>query len=681
MTSNYSRRITALFLVLVMIGSPFSTGMVGASGPSDSQTVKITDGVDAWAGSPLTLQTQTDGATTIDDVPNTMTISGAVYGTPKLQPVSIFNPGSTVEFSYGSNSPFSTAFDLNESNTQIHIIKLNESVSEENVDASMIPGTPNELGDLLDKEDTNSNATFTEITSEVSTINDEFSFDHQFTESGQYTVMITSNAGPGSGIQLDGDKIDSINGEIDVIGLEPVAVQDNSVASISLTSSSEPGDNLTFDVKSGLGSDTNHVVAVYNKSTLKNEDIELETPTDIDDTTTADEFTISSSIGFVSGEAILENDVEVLGQTVGATNRNDGPFSVQNIVNRIADEASTETPKLDNDEDTLFASVTGVVGNSSEEVTVRTTNWDEGDYRVNWDEGDYRVVYIATSGDSSDEFSSAETSINIEVEETSGGDDDDDDDGGSGSTGGGSDNDDEPDDTTQDDEPNDDIPTVDDIRKDLDKVEPNTQTRTAIVDNDPDRPGVTVRPQGTESVREITFSNEGANGNVDVREWQNPPESVSLSVRQTVGDDSSSVRVPTVADIDPDSDEIRGSSAEVMMTVDSDQVDTSEDLVIVHERDNSWETLETTVEETSDDEITLSAETESFSLFAIAEVTEDSQTDDGTPDQSDGDGNTDESDDGPGVVIIIGVLIVMSLIAAVAFAYTRQAGQQGNNRL
>ena len=426
MTSNYSRRITALFLVLVMIGSPFSTGMVGASGPSDSQTVKITDGVDAWAGSPLTLQTQTDGATTIDDVPNTMTISGAVYGTPKLQPVSIFNPGSTVEFSYGSNSPFSTAFDLNESNTQIHIIKLNESVSEENVDASMIPGTPNELGDLLDKEDTNSNATFTEITSEVSTINDEFSFDHQFTESGQYTVMITSNAGPGSGIQLDGDKIDSINGEIDVIGLEPVAVQDNSVASISLTSSSEPGDNLTFDVKSGLGSDTNHVVAVYNKSTLKNEDIELETPTDIDDTTTADEFTISSSIGFVSGEAILENDVEVLGQTVGATNRNDGPFSVQNIVNRIADEASTETPKLDNDEDTLFASVTGVVGNSSEEVTVRTTNWDEGDYRVNWDEGDYRVVYIATSGDSSDEFSSAETSINIEVEETSGGDDDDD---------------------------------------------------------------------------------------------------------------------------------------------------------------------------------------------------------------------------------------------------------------
>jgi hypothetical protein len=79
--------------------------------------------------------------------------------------------------------------------------------------------------------------------------------------------------------------------------------------------------------------------------------------------------------------------------------------------------------------------------------------------------------------------------------------------------------------------------------------------------------------------------------------------------------------------------------------------------------------------------ITLSAETESFSLFAIAEVTEDSQTDDGTPDQSDGDGNTDESDDGPGVVIIIGVLIVMSLIAAVAFAYTRQAGQQGNNRL
>ena len=234
---------------------------------------------------------------------------------------------------------------------------------------------------------------------------------------------------------------------------------------------------------------------------------------------------------------------------------------------------------------------------------------------------------------------------------------------------------------TTDEGDDDDTPTIDDIRKDLDEIEPNTQTRTAIVDSDPDRPGVTVRPQGTESVREITFSNEGASGNVDVQEWQDPPQSVSLSVRQTVGDDSSSVRVPTVADIDPDSDEVRGSSAEVTMTVDSDRVDNSGDLVIAHERDNSWETLETTVEETSDGEITLTAETGSFSLFAIVEVTEDSQTDDGTPDQSDGDGNTDESDDGPGAVIIIGVLIVISLIAAVAYAYTRQAGQQGNNKL
>jgi len=272
--------------------------------------------------------------------------------------------------------------------------------------------------------------------------------------------------------------------------------------------------------------------------------------------------------------------------------------------------------------------------------------------------------------------------------ETGGDDDDDDNDGGDTTSpsrpSSPSNNEDTTDEDTTDDTTDegddDDTPTVDDIRNDLDEVEPNTQTRTAIVDNDPDRPGVTVSPEGTESVREITFSDEGASGNVDVREWQNPPQSVSLSVRQTVVDDSSSVRVPIVADIDPDSDEVRGSSAEVTMTVDSDRVDNPEDVVIVHERNNGWETLETTVEETNDGEIILTAETESFSLFAIAEVTEDSQTNDGTTDESDG-GSTVGSDDGPGALVIIGVLVVLALIAAAAFAYTRQSGRQGNNGL
>jgi|AntDeeMinimDraft_6_1070357.scaffolds.fasta_scaffold01512_3 hypothetical protein len=807
MTGNYRRRIATLFLVVVMISSPFATAMAGASGPSDVQTVNITDDIDAWAGSPLTLQTQTDGATTINDVPEQMSIRGALSGTPELQPVRIFNPGKTVEFSYGMNSPFDpVGFDLNENNTQVHIIKLNESVSEENVDASMIPGTPSELGDLLSTEDVNSNATFNEITSEVN-INDEFNFDHQFSEPGLYSVLITSNAGADSGIQLDADEnIKSIDGEVDVIGLEPVAVQSSTDATVSLKSSSGPGGDLTFDVESGFGSDTNHVVAVYKKDTVQNESIELTTPNSIDETTSADDFDISSNVGFVSGEAVLEDDVELLGQTLGATSRNDGPFTVESIINRIASETSTEPPEVSDDEVTLFASTTGVVGSGNTEVTVNTLE--------NWDEGDYRVVYMATSGDSSDEFASAERTITIddsirsspvsggqadvtfasgssvesigltglpsdvnsvefsqpnenpvsddpsntvatyleitpdsavsedvdvevgvsdstlteindpvllhyqddswkeldtnengnklsatssglspfavaEASSSGGGS------GGSsgGSSGGTSDNDDEQDDTTQDD-----TPTVEDVREELDRTGPSRETTTEIIDNDPDTPGVTVTPEGTQSVRQITFQDESASGTVTVREYDEPPESLSESVtaslnrQQTNNADSDGsnsetqpttrrARVVSVSDISPDSESANG-PATIVKTVDRDRFENPENAIVYHERGETWEELPTNIEDAGDGEVTVTAETDSFSLFAVAEVTEESQTTDGsTEDSDDGDGTTNESGDGPGAPVIIGIMIVLALIAAVAFAYNRQSSQQGNDKL
>jgi len=218
-------------------------------------------------------------------------------------------------------------------------------------------------------------------------------------------------------------------------------------------------------------------------------------------------------------------------------------------------------------------------------------------------------------------------------------------------------------------------PTIEDVRQDLDRTEPNTRTSTPIVDNDPDRPGVQVNPEGTESVREISFSSDTAEGNVDISEWQDPPESVSQSVAGSVtaqveadaeANIEASANVPTVADIDPDTDEVRGDPATVQMTVDADRLDNPEDATIAHERGDTWETLETTVTETEDGEVTLEAETESFSLFAVAEVeTEEEPAD---------------PDGGIGTTGLIGLLVVLALIVAAAVAY-RQMNDGGDNTI
>jgi PGF-pre-PGF domain-containing protein len=229
-----------------------------------------------------------------------------------------------------------------------------------------------------------------------------------------------------------------------------------------------------------------------------------------------------------------------------------------------------------------------------------------------------------------------------------------------------------------------DSPTVEDVRQDLDQTEPNTQTRSEIVDSDPDRPGVNINPEGTESVREITFDDEAAAGNVDITEWQNPPQSVSDSVTGALGEDlsgsaESRVNVYTVADIEPDSEEAKAGSGSVQMVVDRDRFDEDpSDAVIVHEQGDSWEQLETSVDEIDDGEVTLVAETDSFSLFAVAEIDEEAQPqtgDDESTDDSDttDDGPADDSDTntdgGIGTGAIVGVLVVLALIVAAFVGY------------
>jgi hypothetical protein len=540
-------------------------------------------------------------------------------------------------------------------------------VNSSNFDSDDAPDTVDELRDRLNKEDVNSNATFENLTSDVVPSDysgGALSFTHQFSDSGMYAVMVTKTNGNGIVIDDSTGNLSEIDGDVLIGGVETVAVQQSNDADAGAPGRTRPGNTLEFTPTANLDtdSDVNHVVAVYREDTVTSDTVTIETPENIDNETNLSEVTVSSDIGFVSGVSNVSDDVTMLGRTLEA--RNDtGRFSFDSIVSRIATEANTSEPTVDDGETILNASATGVVGEDSATVNVETLD--------SWNRGTYHYVYIA-SGEDSTEFVTDTGTVSIRNPRNNNG-------GGGGGVAPPTTNPPTlPDDGDEgDDGDAEEAPDVSDVREELEQTEPRTRVSVPIEDNDPDTPGVTITPEGTESVSGITFDNENARGTVDISEYE-PTDTTSRSIQAffDAERDNSGVgfrvrRVHTLADISP-TDESANGPATITKTIPAENVEDPDDLVMLHESGDSWAPRPTGVTVNEDGTITVTGQTDSFSLFAVAEVSEESQSDDGEE-------PVDETGSGPGPAVIIGVLVVLALIAAVAFAYSNQ--QSDDNEL
>jgi PGF-pre-PGF domain-containing protein/PGF-CTERM protein len=246
--------------------------------------------------------------------------------------------------------------------------------------------------------------------------------------------------------------------------------------------------------------------------------------------------------------------------------------------------------------------------------------------------------------------------------------------GGGGSTGGSTTN------RAGDDAP----PTVQEVRSTLNLVQADADVSTDIADDNPDTPGLSVSPQGTQSVRNINFNNEELMGSVTVREYNNPPEQVATEVSASVGNDVSALRdsdinVVSVSDITVDT-ESDDTSATVRKTVSQDRVDTPEQLTVLKESYNfeaqteQWEQLDTEVIETTNKKVVLEAKVDDFSLFAVAEVTNttDSGTEGkGTENNSTDHNSTDDSSTDDGLPGFGAVTALLALIVTMFYARRR----------
>lgn len=152
---------------------------------------------------------------------------------------------------------------------------------------------------------------------------------------------------------------------------------------------------------------------------------------------------------------------------------------------------------------------------------------------------------------------------------------------------------------------------------------PDVVEEAKIDDTSPGDSEVTVTFNRTRSVQSVTFDNESAEGTVVVREYNETPEDVERNVSEAFDgekDTGGSVTVVSVVNISPSSQAAASSSATIELTVDRADIGDLANVFVAHERDDgTWERLPTNVTESTDGTVTLRAQTDSFSRFAVVE--------------------------------------------------------------
>lgn len=597
-------------------------------------------------------------------------------------------------------------------------------------------GIPESTGDALDLlsdiDKANANASFEILNNDITYSGGEYTDSFTFDTEGQYVLFAavtedsnngfeTTNSNPGDS-SLDEGNV-SVDGDVAIIGMDQLSVQQKGTYNVGATSDVAPGNNITLSIDAGDLStqpDVTHAVAVYDKSKFEEEaefDLVANSSAFGKDFSFADDSQLEHNINEVNGIARIEN-----GTTINGDNLSDGkitaPRTPTDIVDFLTDEAGTNDQNVDDSKSPsisqMDASTTVVNGESPKaDINVETFS--------NFSEGTYRYVAVSALDDAETQARSTTGTLTISSSDGSG---DDDTGSGGGGGGGGSADDAEEEQEEIPEEVQDEIeqieeqaPDVEQVREELEQTDPDRVSTPEIVDNDPDTPGVQVTPEEPGLVRQVSIDEETAAGSIEIREYDNPPESASESVTAAVareaieegiveeevieevapdeseeptedgeetpddGSDSSDtttaqevVDVVAIADISPDSEAVEASSATVTMTVSRDELDNSQNAFITKEQENSWTTLETEVAETSGDEVTLEAQTDSFSLFAVTEVDAPAQTED---DEEVATEDSQEEDDGSGSTAIIGLVLVVAVVAAVAFLYRQQQSGEG----
>ena len=390
--SNRIALLTVAVLVGVAVGA---TAATAGEAPGDDEMIQLSEEVSVWSESTYAVtQKHPDETTELESplvasvptrqVEGTYSNGATVEGVANDPAATAVDPGSLLQFTFWSEKGADTE-QFAGTETSLVVAELDNS-SDPAVDGAA-ELSAERAADLLVAEDRNDRAEFeTEFTDESEhpprVVNDDGYFASYYgldneTDSGVYVLYVVETV-EGDGVTVDGGDL-SVDGEINVLGIDSVAVHDDS-STVETSGEHAVGERVEFDVTAS-GETVDHTVALFDESALAEEELTVSSDQDIDSGLTPEELSVESSAA-IEGVADVE-DATVFGSSVA-----DGPAAQRSEIGVVTSYIATAEPNASGPAGSITAR-TDLSG--SETVGVETD--------ADWAAGEYTYVHVATAAD------------------------------------------------------------------------------------------------------------------------------------------------------------------------------------------------------------------------------------------------------------------------------------------
>jgi len=378
--------VFVMAVALVLAGPLSVMSTVGATPVAESQSISVTENVDVWERSPLTLRTTSEGPTTIVAPRTFINVESAATGNLPLnkRTVTIHERNESINMSFEPRIGAGTRT-LAGDEAQLLAVKLDRVPTTAGVDASNISAAA--LGDVFEN---NSDTTSSELLDDaegVGTIDENGELNASYTpeSGGAYGfVLVTVNEGD-DGLSVSDGNV-SVNGNVTVVGVEQAIVQDNASTVEPAQNPVNPGDNVTLDVDTEMEDENaTHAVMLVRRGELQRQSSTVTVSGELNESFSQDQITVENSFDNVSGVATVGDNTSIAGLNLSGT-QSIPAIGLQGIFGVVVSEAESDA-----DGDVIHASVTVVSADSDANVTVQTLD--------SWPNGAYQYVHVAVGNE------------------------------------------------------------------------------------------------------------------------------------------------------------------------------------------------------------------------------------------------------------------------------------------
>ncbi len=378
--------IFVMAVALILAGPLSVTTTVEATPVAESQSLSVTENVDVWDRSPLTLRTTSEGPTTIVAPRTFLNVESAATGDLPLnkQTMTIHERNESINMSFEPRIGAGTRA-LAGDEAQLLAVKLDEAPTTAGANASNIS-----RASLEDVFANNSDTTSSELlddAEDVGTIDEDGELQASYTpESGGVYgfVLVTVDEGD-EGLSVSDGNV-SVNGNVTVVGVEQAVVQDNASNVERTQNPVNPGDNVTLAVDTEMEDENaTHAVLLVRQGELQRQSSTVTVSGELNESFSADQITVENSFDNISGVGTVESNTG-LGSFNLSENQSIPAIGLQGLFGTVVSEAESDAGG-----DVIHASATIVSGDADANVTVQTLD--------SWPNGAYQYVHVAVGNE------------------------------------------------------------------------------------------------------------------------------------------------------------------------------------------------------------------------------------------------------------------------------------------